>query len=300
MRSDHIAAQHAQTGSKSLHHQPHQNHTDKGLWTITMFKSAATKIAHNTTIPALAGHSDLRPLQDLITAEKTVLTSLQKLRVDLVKAGDALRIWGQGEGDDLSDILAASSTILTHFATALSTYSSLHHAVRDSMKSVRTREEALDELRRRRRRVGASAEAAEKKLHKMSPEHKNLTIQMDTLNKLRDEMHTLDGEIVREEAELGDYKRKCTKDWMGFKFGGLVECCEKGVIVGDIGRQIIQSIPEDITQPGLPRAYYNGHRRVDDLVVEAERAVSQVTFSVNSRWVWPRTTRHQAHLRYVP
>lgn len=40
-----------------------------------MFKSAATKIAHNTTIPALAGNSDLRPLQDLITAEKTVLTS---------------------------------------------------------------------------------------------------------------------------------------------------------------------------------------------------------------------------------
>lgn len=108
------------------------------------------------------------------------------------------------------------------------------------MKSVRTREEALDELRRRRRRVGASAEAAEKKLHKMSPEHKNLTIQMDTLNKLRDEMHTLDGEIVREEAELGDYKRKCTKDWMGFKFGGLVECCEKGVVRASL---LVLSLP---------------------------------------------------------
>jgi len=32
---------------------------------------------------------------------------------------------------------------------------------------------------------------------------------------------------------------------------------------------------------GLPRAYYNGHGRVDDLVVEAQRAVSQVTFSGN-------------------
>ena len=30
-----------------------------------------------------------------------VLFRLQKLRVDLAKAGDALRIWGQGEGDDL-------------------------------------------------------------------------------------------------------------------------------------------------------------------------------------------------------
>jgi hypothetical protein len=41
----------------------------------TMFKSAATKIAHNSTIPALAGNKDLRPLQDLITAEKAIVTS---------------------------------------------------------------------------------------------------------------------------------------------------------------------------------------------------------------------------------
>jgi hypothetical protein len=42
-----------------------------------MFKSAATKIAHNSTLPALAlsGNKDLRPLQDLITAEKVVLVS---------------------------------------------------------------------------------------------------------------------------------------------------------------------------------------------------------------------------------
>ncbi|KAF8121059.1 hypothetical protein EV363DRAFT_1187360 [Boletus edulis] len=65
-----------------------------------MFKSAVTKIAHNTTIPALAGHSDLRPLQDLITAGTHVVCPF-KLRADLVKAGDTLRIWGQGEGDDL-------------------------------------------------------------------------------------------------------------------------------------------------------------------------------------------------------
>jgi len=40
-----------------------------------MFRSAATKIAHNSTIPALAGNQDLRPLQDLITAEKAVIIS---------------------------------------------------------------------------------------------------------------------------------------------------------------------------------------------------------------------------------
>ncbi|KAJ7677834.1 hypothetical protein DFH06DRAFT_975437 [Mycena polygramma] len=68
-----------------------------------MFKSAATKIAHNSTLPALAlsGNKDLRPLQDLITAEKVVLISMQKLAVDFSKASEALRVWGVGEGDDL-------------------------------------------------------------------------------------------------------------------------------------------------------------------------------------------------------
>ncbi|KAJ7489136.1 hypothetical protein FB451DRAFT_683278 [Mycena latifolia] len=85
-----------------------------------MFKNAATKLAHNTTIPALSGNKDLRPLQDLITAEKVVLVSLQKLSVDFAKAAEALRIWGTGEGDDLGDILGASTTILAHFSGALS------------------------------------------------------------------------------------------------------------------------------------------------------------------------------------
>lgn len=85
-----------------------------------MFKSAATKIAHNSTLSAIGGNSDLKPLQDLITAEKSVLTSLrlshthlrlsesnrggnslQRLSLDLVKASEALRSWGGGEGDDL-------------------------------------------------------------------------------------------------------------------------------------------------------------------------------------------------------
>lgn len=40
-----------------------------------MFRSAATKLAHNSTIPALAGNKELRPLQDLITAEKGCMVS---------------------------------------------------------------------------------------------------------------------------------------------------------------------------------------------------------------------------------
>ena len=40
-----------------------------------MFKSAVAKLAHSSTIPALAGNSDLRPLQEIIATEKLVLQS---------------------------------------------------------------------------------------------------------------------------------------------------------------------------------------------------------------------------------
>ena len=40
-----------------------------------MFKIAVAKLAHNSTIPALAGNSDLRPLQEVIATEKLVLHS---------------------------------------------------------------------------------------------------------------------------------------------------------------------------------------------------------------------------------
>jgi hypothetical protein len=40
-----------------------------------MLKSAATKLAHNPATSAFAGNKALRPLQDLITAEKAIITS---------------------------------------------------------------------------------------------------------------------------------------------------------------------------------------------------------------------------------
>ena len=45
------------------------------ITTTIMFKSAATKLAHNSTIPALAGNPDLKLLQEVIATEKLVLQS---------------------------------------------------------------------------------------------------------------------------------------------------------------------------------------------------------------------------------
>ena len=84
-----------------------------------MFKTAAKKLAHNSTIPALAGNSRLQPLQKAIAAEKVVLQSyvlspaqaalipiprffsLQKLSADFSKSFEVLNAWAISEGEDL-------------------------------------------------------------------------------------------------------------------------------------------------------------------------------------------------------
>ncbi|KAG6829636.1 hypothetical protein H0H92_003969 [Tricholoma furcatifolium] len=258
-----------------------------------MFRSAATKLAHNSTIPALAGNNDLKPLQDVILAEKQVLNSLHKLSSDLVKAAEALRIWGSGEGDDLGDILGASSTLISLWAASVSQFSDHGHAMRDYLKSIRTREEKLDDLKRRRRSAGSKAEAAEKKLSKMGPEHKNLTVQTDSLNALRAEIRAMDSDIMTEEAALGDYKRSTTRAWMGLKFGAMLECCEKGTIAGEYGKLIIGEIVEEQTQPGMPRSLYYGRNKTEQLLGEAHRCINEVVMSTVPVTPNPQRQQHQ-------
>ena len=76
----------------------------------------------------------------------------------------------------------------------------------------------------------SSADSADKKLSKMSPENKNLMSQQETLNRLRNEIRSLDADIMAEESTLGDFKRSQVKTMMGLKFGGLLECSEKGIV----------------------------------------------------------------------
>ncbi|CAL1716019.1 unnamed protein product [Somion occarium] len=246
-----------------------------------MFRSATTRIAHSSTIPSLGGNlnKDLRALQELIIAEKSVLHSLQKLSTDVAKSAEAFRHWGSGEGEDLADISTGAEALLVHFTSALSRYAYLEESIREQMKAIRTREEQLDDLKRRRKVVASKADAAERKLSRMNPENKNLQSQSDALTKLRDEMRIMDTEIMHEEANLGDFKRYAVKTWMGLKFGGLQECCQKGVIVGELGKLVIAEIPISQTQPGLPRPYYAGHPRTEFLVAEANRVIQEVPFS---------------------
>ncbi|KAG8856250.1 hypothetical protein FRB96_006562 [Tulasnella sp. 330] len=239
-------------------------------------RSVSKQIAHTTILPL--GNKDLRLLQDLISAEKNVVGSLTKLADDLAKASEALKQWGLGEGEDLGDILSASREILICVSSALAQFGGHEASIRVHMKAVRTREENLDATKKARKAVGSKAEAAEKKLSKMSSEHKQLAMQTDLLNRLRDEMRQLDSDILVEEARISDYKRQTTKDWMALKFGGLLELAQKVVHVGNFGKEIIEEIPLDITMPGYGRAPYTGHERAGCLLADATHAIGQVVF----------------------
>ncbi|KAJ8689976.1 hypothetical protein PTI98_012823 [Pleurotus ostreatus] len=241
-----------------------------------MFRSAATKLAHNSTIPALAGNKELRPLQDLITAEKGCMVSLQNLSGEFGKAAEALRVWGAGEGDDLGDTLTSCTTLLIAVSNSIATYASAHNVIRASMKSIRSAEETLDELKRRRRALYVKAESAERKLSKMSPENKSLQVQTDLLNRLRGEIRVVEGEILEGESRLGDDKRRSVRMWMGVKWTGLGELCEKGLIAAEYGRSIIAEIPEASTPPGMPRVAYYGHQKTQTLVADAQRGMEGV------------------------
>lgn len=66
-------------------------------------------------------------------------------------------------------------------------------------------------------------------------------MQQDLVNQLREEMRLLDSTILTQEAQLGDYKRQTTKDWMILKFGGLSELAER-VMVCEMGALISPSL----------------------------------------------------------
>lgn len=182
---------------------------------------------------------------------------LQRLSSDFSKAADAMRTWAISEGDELSvsldfisrstqhrtrvqDILSSSRTLLAHFSGALN-----------------RREESLDDLQRRRRRIAASVESIKKKLTRMNRETKAFSVQMDALSISCEDMRDLDAKIAQEQSTMAAFKRKCTRNWLTLKFGGLSECCEKGMIVGEIGKRMVVVGTFGVTQTAVCRAQAN-------------------------------------------
>lgn len=133
-------------------------------------------------------------------------------------------------------------------------------------------------MHRRRKSLMSKADAADRKVSKMSPEHKNFRQQTDLLASLREQITTLDAEILDEEASIGDWKRVKAREFMGVLFGSLLECSEKGAVVAKFGRTIIGHVPVEETRPGFPRARYSGFSQVEPLIEEAEREIQKISF----------------------
>jgi hypothetical protein len=151
--------------------------------------------------------------------------------------------------DTWQDILGASSQLLQQFSVALTQYSSYQYAMREHMKAVRDREEALEELKRRRRNLITKSESANKKADRSSKFSKNLAEQRDLANRIREQIEVLDEEIMREETALKGYKRRKARAWMEIKFGGVLECCEKGSVACDFGKMVINVRMAFLSQP---------------------------------------------------
>ena len=127
------------------------------------------------------------------------------------------------------------------------------------------------------RSLKLNADSADKKLHEMNTGDWDFQQQTDTLGNLREQLRLLDAEIADEKVDLCNWKRVRAREWMGVLFGGLLKCSEKGTVVATFSRDILEYVPTEMPQPGLPRAHYSGHSHVESLVTEAERTLYKLS-----------------------
>jgi isopenicillin N synthase-like dioxygenase len=121
------------------------------------------------------------------------------------RAAATLSTWAASEGPDLSDVFSASSVLLRHLSSAMQRFGEHEASIRGHYKSIRTKDEEFEELKKRRRAVGRNAETAERKLQKMGPENKNLPSQTELLERLREEMRQVGNRVIALiAARLGD------------------------------------------------------------------------------------------------
>ncbi|PWN30548.1 hypothetical protein BDZ90DRAFT_229564 [Jaminaea rosea] len=246
-----------------------------------MLRKTKQQIAHTSMMPAL-GNRDLRSLQELINSEKAFIKADSNSSTAWQTTTNALKAWSEGEGEDLADVLSKLSLLFGHYSAAHTRFDNHLSTLRLHFKSIRTREEGLADLKSRKRNLASKIESVERKLSKMGPENKELLKTTTQLKEHRAEMESLKIEVMTEEAAIGDFKRRTSKEAMGLKCGGMMELAEKLTIVAEVGKLMIDEISLEPTKPGLPRAEYQGHTRTDQLLSEATRSLADVGFAPSS------------------
>ncbi|KAI5481694.1 hypothetical protein MNV49_002920 [Pseudohyphozyma bogoriensis] len=236
-----------------------------------------TKIAHSNRVSM--GPKDIKPLADLISAEKRAVEAVQRMSTERTKASFALREWGNAEGNDLGDVLTKMAMLFDYLSGAENTFAEHDNTFRMHFKSIRTKEEHLASLKRSKDKLQSNIESQDKKVSKMKEENKDLPAATTKLLEMRQEMVGLENTVINEETKLSDFKRSTTREAMSLKLGAILELAEKTVIIGEIGKLIIDEIPTERTEPGMPRAHYQGYDRTDEHMHEALRCLGEVVFN---------------------
>lgn len=176
-------------------------------------------------------------------------------------------------------MLTKVSILFDYLSTAEKAYADHNERFRLHFKDIRTREEDFAALRKRDEQLASKIDSLEKKVSKMKEENKDLPANLQRLAEMRQEKIGLEHSVLNAEASLGDFKRTQTRAAMSYKLGAVIELAEKTVVLGSIGKLIVDEIQTDRTEPGGQRVYYDGFGRTDQLMSEAQRCVQDVVFN---------------------
>ncbi|MBW0462252.1 hypothetical protein O181_001967 [Austropuccinia psidii MF-1] len=243
----------------------------------SFLSDAKARIQHTNKL-SLAP-KDLKNLAEIISSEKSVVSSASRLASDYRKAAEGLKEWGMGEGDDLADVLPKLSTLLCHLADAQARFSDHDATYRMHFKGVRMREETLSSLKKSKESIQSKITSLEKKITKMSSENKDLPALTSRLQEARSELVSLEHSISIEEARLSDFKRETVREGLGLRLGAMLELAEKMTIVCELGKMLVAQVPMERTSPGSVRAPYYGASTTQAIVEEAQRCLTQVVFN---------------------
>ncbi|KAI9602640.1 hypothetical protein H4Q26_001931 [Puccinia striiformis f. sp. tritici PST-130] len=245
---------------------------------MTSFLSDAKARIQHTNKLSLAP-KDIKNLAEIISTEKSVLSTSSKLSVDYRKAAEALKEWGLNEGDDLADILPKMSILLCHLADAQSRFSDHDGTYRIHFKSIRMREESLATLKKSKETIQAKIIGLEKKITKMSSENKDLPGLTTRLQESRSELISLENSVAIEEARLSDFKRETVREGLNLRLGAMLELAEKMTIVCEFGKMLTSEVPIERTAPGGTRSPYCASNKTQAVVEEAQRCLTEVVFN---------------------
>jgi hypothetical protein len=169
--------------------------------------------------------------------------------------------------------ISECSRLLNHWISSFASFAVHIAYIRECLETLRTREEALEDMYRRRESLDSKANSAWKKTGGSLGGN---PLYMGLLN----ELHAFDTKIANEKASLSDWKRIKGREWVGVLFGGLLECSEKGTVVATLAQEIIGNLPTETVQPGIPQAYSSGTSQTKPLVVKAERKLDNISYVV--------------------